>query len=319
VLAISVQRCEISVFTGGRIEFWDVTNPASPSKMGAFDPETIANATPPPANGGWGVFEAVRMFTRADQPGKVFAVAATPFSASNGGPGSIGGDFRYLDVSNPAAPTQIKTFPDTPAGSNTNNGCKNFSGARSVAPTPDGKRAIASWFDGAQPAGSPIEPTGLGSGANSAALINFDLDNVPARSGGLLGTATPPAFAPNPASWGYPFALDGGNLPSGGPAPEGNMADVQPFTGPDGELLTLGSEDDPDPALTTMSITSPAPLVDSARACVNSAASVAKPFNLPNQELTGSVAYVGRGCPPSGLDKDTLHHLLEHSFERVGD
>ena len=43
VLAIAIQRCEPSLFTGARIEFWDVTNPASPSKLGTFDPATIPN------------------------------------------------------------------------------------------------------------------------------------------------------------------------------------------------------------------------------------------------------------------------------------
>ena len=308
VLAIATERCEISVFSGARIELWDVTNPAAPARLGIFDPQSIVDPSNPNpnVNGGWGIFESVRMFTRADHPGSVFAVATTPFSAANGGGGSRGGDFRYLDVSNPAAPTQLNTFPNTPIGSNTNNGCRNFSAGRSAAPTPDGKQAIVSWFDGAQPADSPIDSTGLGRPPDSAALFDLNLDNIPVLSGGQLGTATPLAFAPNPPTWGYPFGLDGGSLPGGGPAPEGNMADVQPFTGPDGHLLVIGSEDNPDPALTTVSITSPAPALDSARGCENSVPTAAKVYSLPNQQLSGSVAYVGRGCPPSGLEKDTL-------------
>ncbi len=165
VLAIATQRCEPSFFTGARIEFWDVTTPTSPSRIGVFDPENVVNPDPTgsPANGAWGIFEEVRMFTRADRPGQVFAVATTPFSIGNRGGVSFVGDFRYLDVSNPAAPTQIDTFPNAGIGQSTNNGCRTFQSGRGAAPTPDGKRAILSWYDGAQPSNAPssIDPTGL--------------------------------------------------------------------------------------------------------------------------------------------------------------
>lgn len=43
ILAIATQRCEQSFFNGARIEFWDVTDPAAPSHVGNFDPESIVN------------------------------------------------------------------------------------------------------------------------------------------------------------------------------------------------------------------------------------------------------------------------------------
>ncbi len=123
VLAIATQRCEQSFFDGARIEFWDVTNPDSPSMMGTFDPESIpnplCNPTCPggvPPNGRWGIFEDVRMFTRNNGPGgstKVYAVATSPFSIGNSHDASPQGDFRLLDVTNPASVQQIDTFPKT--------------------------------------------------------------------------------------------------------------------------------------------------------------------------------------------------------------
>jgi len=318
VLAIATQRCEASFFTGGRIEFWDVTNPSSPSRIGVFDPESIPNPTPggTPANGAWGIFEEVRMFTRADKPGKVFAVATSPFSVGNmnTSPGGVtfAGDFRLLDVSNPAAPTQVDTFPKTGIGQDSNNGCRNFQAGRNAAPTPDGRGAILSWYDGAQPATaapgsftgypSTSERTNLG-GPNSAALFNLNLDNLPQLTSGQLPGSLP-TFNPNPPTYGYPVGTDTGLLPNGEVAPEGNIADVQPFTGPNGELMTFASEEDYDPALTTVSITGPAPLAASGRGCIWVGSK--KPFELPGQQVSGDVAYVGRGCPASNLERTTL-------------
>ncbi len=300
ILAIATQRCEQSFFNGARIEFWDVTDPANPTQAGVFDPANIANPNPggSPATGAWGIFEDVRMFTRPDMPNKVFAVATTPFSIGNGHDASFAGDFRYLDVTDPANPVQLNTFPDGNVGSNSNNGCRTFHSGRSVAPTPSGTGAILSWYDGAQPTGSPLQPSGLG-GPNSAAVMQLDLDNLP-KNQSPQGSET--VFEPKPPSWGYPPAPDGGETPAG--QIEGNAADVQPFLASGNRLMSFVSEDDVDAALTTFSVTAPASAAISSRACVTSVGK--KPYELPGQQLSGNVAYVGRACPASGLDKDTL-------------
>jgi hypothetical protein len=43
ILAVATQRCEQSFFNGAFIDFWDVTDPASPVRVGRFDPENIPN------------------------------------------------------------------------------------------------------------------------------------------------------------------------------------------------------------------------------------------------------------------------------------
>lgn len=310
VLAIATQRCEQSFFNGARIEFWDVSDPDSPSRLGDFDPEDILNpactpgATPQdpptcppgvPATGAWGIFEDVRMFTRNNGPGnttRVYAVATTPFSIGNAHDASPQGDFRLLDVTDPADPKQLKTWPERPIGQNSANGCRTFQAGRSVAPTPDRSSAILSWYDGAQPRNTTMtsERTGLG-GPNTAAVFKLDLDNLPQYDAG----SDPPTFTPNPPTWGFPIGEPGGMTPGG--EVEGNAADVQPFTGPNGELLTFVSEEDVDPALTMVTITSPGAETYTGRGCETMFAD--KIYLKPGQQISSDVAYVGRGCPAS--------------------
>jgi hypothetical protein len=312
ILALATQRCEQSFFNGARIEFWDVSDPENPTQDGVFDPETILNPAcnpgppvtcPPgtsPQTGAWGIVEEVRMFTRTNGPGgstRVYAVATTPFSIGNAHDASFAGDFRLLDLTDPADPQQVATFPSASIGQNSNNGCRTFQAGRSAAASPDGSRAILSWYDGAQPEDAPLQPTRLG-GPNSAAVFDLDLDNLPQPT-----TSTPPhAFSPNPATWGYPFAPDGGETPAG--LVEGNASDVQPFLGPGGELLTWVSEEDFDAAITRATIDGPPEAaLEASRACAALFAS--KLHQLPDQELSGDVAYVGRGCPASPIDAST--------------
>ena len=312
ILAIATQRCEQSFFDGAYIDFWDVTNPANPTRVGRFDPENIPNPAcnpgcPPgaPADGRWGIFEDVRMFTRPDMPNKVFAVATSPFSIGNLGGVSFAGDLRLLDVTNPASPQQLKTYPDAPTGQDSHNGCRLFQAGRDAAPTPNGRGTIVSWYDGAQPANGPIvaQRTNLG-GPNTAALFNISNDAFPQKTptSSPLGTGTGPAFSPDPPTWGYPPAAEGAE--NAASEIEGNAADVQPFLGPGNKLMSFVSEDDADPASTRFSVTAPVSVALSGKACV---AYVRKhPYELPGQQLSGEVVYVGRGCPASPLEKDTL-------------
>ena len=309
VLAIATQRCEQGFFNGGRLEFWDVTNRAAPTLMNVFDGTSI---TPPFE---WGIWEEVNMFTRNNGPGgstRVYAVTTTPFSVGNSLDLSRNGDFRLLDITNvaTAVPTQVSTFPTASVGSNTNNGCKIFSNGRNAWPTPDGASAIFSFYDGAQPANSPIEPTGLSGNLdpadpnddnpNSAAVFKLDLDNMPVFDSNPSGQLR--TWTPTPKSWGYPAAAESGMTAAG--IQEGNAADVQPFTGPNGDLYSWVSEDDVDPALTNVSITSPAGLHPDTRGCETPVGK--KLYELPGQEVAGQVVYVGRGCPASPLANDTF-------------
>ncbi|MGH9268349.1 MAG: hypothetical protein ACRD0D_09245, partial [Acidimicrobiales bacterium] len=272
VLAFSTQRCEMSFFTGARIEFWDVTNPATPVRLGVFDPETIANPTPggTPANGAWGIFEDVQMFTRG---GKVYAVATTPFSIGNTGGVSFFGDFRLIDITDIRKPTQIGTFPPVSIGQDSVNGCRTFLAGRGAAPTPDGSGAIFSFYDGSSLFG-----------VNSASVFKLDLDSLPT----LVPASSPPQFTPNPPTFGYP--------PN--PTVEGNAADVEPFFGPTGGLLSFVSEDDLDPAVTSLVINGPSTAAGNYRACTQVVGT--KVYESAGQQIAGNIVYVGRGCPAIG-------------------
>ena len=325
ILAITTERCEQSFFDGARIEFWDVTNPNSiPSTpIGVMDPQDILNPACTPGNpptcppntpavdGRWGIFEDIRMFSRNNGPGgttKVYAVATSPFSIGNTGGVSFVGDLRLLDVTNPASPQQMTSFPNSPIGQSSNNGCRTFQAARSAAPTPDGSHAIVSYYDGVQPPGAlasnSVEPLRSNFGSsNSAALFNIDLDAIPQFVSGGGTNADPKLFTPNPAVFGYPPAADGGETAEG--RIEGNAADVQTFVGPDGHILAIVSEEDNDPALSTLTIDAPSVATYTGRGCAM-LGDFTKLYLRPNQELTADIAYVGRGCPSSPLVNSTL-------------
>ena len=279
VLAIATQRCEQSFFEGARIEFWDVTDRSNPVRLGVFDPRNLPNPTPPPADGRWGIFEDVRMFFRADMPGKVFAVATTPFSIGNAHDASPFGDFRLLDITDPANPKQIGTFPDGNLGQDSGMECRSFHAGRSAAPTADGKQAFLSWFDGSNVIGDPTSAT--------EAVWLLDLDNLPKV---VSRTTEPLRFNVVPPHWGY----------TPHPNTEGNAADVQPF----GRLNVIVSEDDIDPARTSLAISAPAAAAGTHRAC--SILVGTKLYMLPGQQLTDEIAYVGRGCPASQFRGSTL-------------
>lgn len=231
----------------------------------------------------WGIVEDVRMFTRG---GNVYALVTTPFSIGNAHDATTTGDLRVVDITNIAAPTQIANFPEVSIGQDSVNGCKTFQAGRAVAPTPDRTRAILSWYDG-----SPLF------GARTGALFNIDLQNVPKH---VTGT-DPPKLTPDPPKWGYP--ADKGV--------EGNLADVLPFTGPAGQLLVLGSEDDIDPSVTRLTITSPAVAGGTFEACESPLE--VRLSQMPGQQVSGGVAYLGRGCPAHSLHPVADEYLADPS------
>ncbi|MGH9154713.1 MAG: hypothetical protein ACRD1K_02405, partial [Acidimicrobiales bacterium] len=283
LLAIATQRCEPSFFDGARIELWNVSNPAAPARLGVFDPELVANPncnpTCPPSqtpNGAWGIFEDVRMFTRGN---RLLAVATTPFSIGNSGQVSFFGDFRLIDLTDPRNPLLVGTFPPVSVGQDTLNGCRKFLAGRAAAPTPDGNSAILSFYDGA----SVFE------GNKSSAVFKLDLDNLPR----FVPGSEPPRFTPSPPKFDFPIDPD----------VEVNAADVAPFTSTDGRLLVALSEDDIDPAKSSITIQLPGAPGAGFEACEQPMAR--KLYEFPGQQLAGDVVYVGRGCPASPLGLST--------------
>ncbi len=87
LLAAGLQNC---LFSGARgVQFWDVTNPRSPQRLGFFDTGPMTN----------GVHE-LYLFQREN---RVFALLAVPGSEARG----AGGDFRIVEATDPANPVQI--------------------------------------------------------------------------------------------------------------------------------------------------------------------------------------------------------------------
>ena len=232
ILAITTERCEQSFFDGARIEFWDVTNPNGiPSTpIGVMDPENIINPAcipgpcPPntPADGRWGIFEDIRMFSRNNGPGgstKVYAIATSPFSIGNTGGVSFVGDFRLLDVTNPANPSSSRASPTRRSGrarttaaapsrpraprrrrrTGRARSCRTTTARRRPAPRPEHRRAAA----------DAVRQHELGR------AVQLRPRQHPDDQSGVGTNVDPKIFAPNPAVFGYPPAADGGETRRG--------------------------------------------------------------------------------------------------------
>lgn len=268
ILAVATQRCEPPLDTGARVEFWDVTDPAAPTRVGVHD-------------AGAGVVSDVRMFGREEGHGSgAYALVTVPGSAADGG----AGDVRMLDIADVTTPEPVTVFPSAPAGAGADLGCRPAAAGTAAVQTPDRQRAIVSWYDG------------VAAGSASAAVLDVDLASPPEPTG---DPDTP--FAPMPRTWGYAVGS------------EGNAAGVEPFTGTDGRLYVLVSEDDLDPAATILSLAG-----TDHDAC-------ALPFgprvhDEPGGSLAGEVAQVGRGCPASplaGSDRDEADPYLTDPDGRI--
>ncbi|MGH9180847.1 MAG: ubiquitin-activating E1 FCCH domain-containing protein, partial [Acidimicrobiales bacterium] len=266
VLAVATQRCEQPFTTDGRIEFYDVTNPTAPARLG-----TYATAAEP---NGWGIYEDVRMFTRNNGPGgsaRLYALATLPFN---------GNDMRLIDITDLRNPVEVGAFPAGADRIDTTsvNVCKPYVAARSAAPSPDGSRAIVSLFDGT-----------TSFGPNPASVVNLDLDNLPAAVAG----SNPTQFTPIPPSFTYP--------PN--PLVEGNAADVQPFLDASGGFKSFVSEDDIDPAVSNLTVTGPGFTGFDGRVCEILVGR--KIYEYPNQQLRAPIVYVGLACGPQTLAGST--------------
>jgi len=266
VLAVATQRCEQPFTRDGRIEFYDVTNPAAPAKLGTF-------ATAPDFNG-WGIYEDVRMFTRNNGPGgsaRLYAIATLPFS---------GNDVRIIDITDLRNPVAVGAFPSGTDRIDTSsvNACKPYVAGRSAAPTPNGSHAIVSLFDGT-----------TSFGPDPAAVLDLDLDNLPRA---VAGT-NPTQFTPLPPAFTYP--------PN--PLIEGNAADVQPFETAAGRLHSFVSEDDIDPSVTNLTIAGQGFTAFDGRGCEILVGK--KVYEYPGQQLKAPVVYGGLACGAQTLANAT--------------
>ncbi len=261
VLAVATHRCEPPFTQDGRIEFYDVNNPSTPALLG-----TYATAAAPT---GWGLYDDVRMFTRDD--GRLYAIATTPFN---------GNEVRIIDITDLRNPRQVDTFPSGTDRLETlsTNPCKPYVAGISAAPTPDRNSAIVSLFDGT-----------TSFGANPAAVVKLDLNNLPRR----VGTSVPHQFEPVPPRFES----------SGSSDVEGNFSHVQPFNGRDGRLHSFVSQEDVDPAVSNLTIGGPGGTVFDGRVCEILIGK--KLYEYPNQQLTAPIVYGGLACGAQTLANAT--------------
>jgi hypothetical protein len=138
LLAVGIQRCGSQRALDRQmfgVEFWDVTNPYAPRKLGELGV----------ANGGGGVHE-LDLFQRN---GKVFALLATPFTEwFDPVPG---GDFRIVDATNPRLPVQVGEWGAgahaLSQGAFWGQGSFGASFGHSARASADGKKAYVSYWD----------------------------------------------------------------------------------------------------------------------------------------------------------------------------
>ena len=194
LLAVALVRCS-NTTAGNATErgtaYYDLTDPENPAFLGRFNPDenfflltdppcSLANTTRCASSN-----DNVSLVQRAN--GTVLSLSTEPFS-SNSQPGiivpgcqgagtgtgcSYRGDVRIVDVTNPATPTYVGSYPNAallnggveqrPAGYNpgsfstSNNGCRNFNAALSVG-VQNGNRALVPYLDAGLLDGRHHEP-----------------------------------------------------------------------------------------------------------------------------------------------------------------
>jgi Ca2+-binding RTX toxin-like protein len=138
------------------VAYYDVTNPASPRFLARYfaDFDNFVPAAPgfpaPACGPGSDANCAKDQFSvqlKRIRDGRILSVSSKTDSADLGTPT---GDVRLVDVTNPAQPTQIGSWP--PLGEapirTSNNGCFPRSGSRSAELSPDGTKLMVPYLDG---------------------------------------------------------------------------------------------------------------------------------------------------------------------------
>jgi hypothetical protein len=169
LLAVALARCNATAPVGG-VAYYSITNPAQPVQLGFYQPDTNR----PAADSGCGGFptgsgpyacpsqDNVALVQRPD--GQVLSLSTEPGASSAQStvpdPTFLHGDLRIVDVTNPATPTEVGSYPNAypvdqrPPGFNgetplwSNNGCRPFNGAEGVGVYPDGSKALLPFYDG---------------------------------------------------------------------------------------------------------------------------------------------------------------------------
>lgn len=125
LLAIARETCGRNQEGSVGVDFYDVTNPASPTPLG-FDERSVGNVNT----------RSVRLVQRPD--GRVLALEANQ--------GGTAGGIHVADVTNPRAPLPVGTF-DQPNGASSKKECRPFSFAQGASPNVTGSKAYAAYQD----------------------------------------------------------------------------------------------------------------------------------------------------------------------------
>lgn len=142
-------------FADRGVVYYDLTNPRAPRFLGRFHPDVELVPTnappcaPPPAGDRIRCARgqhSVDLVQRAD--GRVLSISTQPSGLVDRNPL---GDVRIVDVTNPAAPTQVGAFP--PPGPQrpwhfSPNGCAPFTNAHHASFYEGGRRAVVAYMDG---------------------------------------------------------------------------------------------------------------------------------------------------------------------------
>lgn len=125
LLAVALESCNGDITGQVGVQFYDVSNPATPVLRG-FDNRFVGNTAT----------RDVSLAQRVD--GRVLA-----FEANQGGGG---GGIQVVDVTNPTTPTSLGRY-NTDNGKITQQGCRPFSFANGVAANANGTKAYAAYED----------------------------------------------------------------------------------------------------------------------------------------------------------------------------
>ncbi len=291
LLAVALVVCNFEGnFIDRGVRYYDITNPANPVFLGRYDADENrelptdppCGPDPDPTDGDFSTgrrcASSQDQVTLAQRPdGKVISLSTEPFgSASQGAtpsPTAFRGDLRVVDVTNPATPTEVGSYPnrfpapdERPPGFGSqsvgfsNNGCRAFDGGLGVGAFPDGSKALLPFFD--------------------QGLLTVNLADL-----------ADPAFL---GQYQYPRADR---------AFEGNATSAD-LTTSEGRSLALMAESDWIAPNSSLRIDGSSPVAGSKFACeaiftLFDPENTAQVYRKPGGEVPGGIVYVGTACPAS--------------------
>lgn len=266
LLAVALTMCGAagSILERGLV-YYDISRPSAPRLLGRYaaDADVVRADSIPPC-GAPPAGSGDRCASSQHSVSLIQRADGRVFSMSVEPGASAGkfpsGDFRVVDVTDPRRPAQVGAFPPPGTPIFSTNGCRPFSAGHGAAFSHNGTRAMLAFYDG-----------GL-----------FMVDLTASGSPVKLGQFTYPKDRRFEGSAAYVAA-----------------ARV------DGRDLALISEADFIGPMTTLEVDGPAAVAGSKFGCeavftLYDPQNKAQLYRRPGGVLRGTLAYIGRGCPPGG-------------------